>query len=1501
MSATRRIGFPLRLAWNRLVHGTGRAALLALGIAAAAAALAAVVGGSLVAQDEALARALQRVPANERSVSVVYSDLGVTRNGVTREDVEPLVDRTLAGLAPGAPVRAVQLKLLRIGGQLTNLAATDDVGRFVRLTSGRLPETCTPQRCEVVQLGGEGRVPSVEGLRFVKVGEGTLVSPLPFGRLPGTNATRLGDSFGVAEPPFLVAEGFDEFSTLPALEGFYRTYAWTAPLAADGVHPWEIDEFAATAARARSTLRSESLFLDLAAPVDELAAARETGQVAGRRLLLVGGQAAALLLAFAILAAAGMRRDVEGVWQRLTWFGARRYQLGVLSGAETGAAALVGVAVGWGLGVLAVAVLADRAGAPVGEILRHSVVNAGGLAAAALLVVAAVVVLLLALRAPGAPLGGLRITALDVAALGALGVVLLALARGDVSAEADAGTGTLLLLLPGLVTFICAVAFARLLGPGLRLLERMSRRSSPAIRLASLSLARNPGRAAVAVTFLVASLGLGLFAALYRSTLDDGLQAQAAYAVPLDFRVQENFSQAGLVAPLEAAPLPEYEALGADAVVPVIRQTGTVAGAGQSTLLGVPADTAAAVSDAQLEGADVELAGPDLPDDAARLELPVSVRGGDVAITAIVLTPGGGFVRIPLGTTKGRNETTLTGEIPEEARGGRVVALTLARPDAVTGHGDFERADGKLTFGDLAADGEPILTGYDDWVGFDGVEAADGTVNFLLSNEAATPRFQPRQPTDGEPVPVVVTPGLAARAGEGGVLAVRVPSGQISVRVTGVIDRFPTVSGDVILADEREALRSAQLGQPGDDGSGRAVARRARLGGRSACEAAVRRARRELPRGGATPARKRSARPRLPGDPDRRCGGRGAARAVRPRASSGGRLEGRGTRALRSRGAGRRAAHAAPPPAPAGRPRRRARPPGRARGRRAALDPHGRPRHADRERLRARAAALPLRELAPRRRRLPRLRGRGRRADRRIDEEGRMSAIEAKDLFCVFSTPEGDAAALQGLTLSVEEREVLVVLGPSGSGKSTLLRILAGLQRPSAGTARAFDADLTRLGGRRLADYRATTLGYVEQHYSRSLDPDLTARELIGVQLGLAGATRRERELRADELLERVGLTAKRDAYPRALSGGEQQRIAVCAALAHRPKLLLADEPTGELDARSAGLVTGLIGELAREHGCTTVVVTHDVETTAIADRIVRVRDGRVSEESRGNGGGDEALVVGKGGWVRLPEELVVRAGLGDRARASSARAASSSRPPGRRNTSRPKRSRRLRRPSRIAWWPRRTDCGRRTGAASASRSSSTGSTRPSPPDACVAVTGPSGSGKTTLLHLLAGLAEPTAGEVTVLGTPLGTLDREARAALRREHVAVIGQDPGLTPFLSARENVELALALRGIDEADAGERALDALAAVGLSERTEQRVARLSAGERQRVAIARALAASPSLLLADEPTARLDEANALAVGALFARLARESGAAVICATHDPLVVEQADVEVALR
>jgi putative ABC transport system ATP-binding protein len=179
-----------------------------------------------------------------------------------------------------------------------------------------------------------------------------------------------------------------------------------------------------------------------------------------------------------------------------------------------------------------------------------------------------------------------------------------------------------------------------------------------------------------------------------------------------------------------------------------------------------------------------------------------------------------------------------------------------------------------------------------------------------------------------------------------------------------------------------------------------------------------------------------------------------------------------------------------------------------------------------------------------------------------------------------------------------------------------------------------------------------------------------------------------------------------------------------------------------------------------------------------------------------------------------------------------------------------------------------------------------------------VILTGPSGSGKTTLLHVLAGLELPDAGSVTVDGVDLTSLDRAGRAGLRRAKIAYVGQQAGLIPHLSALENVELALALRGLEEGRFA--ALEALESVGLGERTTQRVERLSQGERARVAIARAIASRPAVLLADEPTSRLDGANAISVAVLLARLAQSTGAAVVCATHDPLVIEQAESQISL-
>jgi ABC-type lipoprotein export system ATPase subunit len=507
------------------------------------------------------------------------------------------------------------------------------------------------------------------------------------------------------------------------------------------------------------------------------------------------------------------------------------------------------------------------------------------------------------------------------------------------------------------------------------------------------------------------------------------------------------------------------------------------------------------------------------------------------------------------------------------------------------------------------------------------------------------------------------------------------------------------------------------------------------------------------------------------------------------------------------------------------------------------------------------------------------------------------NAVEIRDLFRIYPSPEGGVVALQGLTLDVREGEICVVLGPSGSGKTTFLRMLAGLDRPSAGTVDVLGRDLPKLSRGALARYRSELLGYADQHYWRALAAELSARDLVALQPALDGTPRPERLARADELLERVGLADRRDAHPRELSGGEQQRIAVCAALAHRPRLFLADEPTGELDAANARAVYELIAELARGAGATTLLVSHDPESASVADRIVRVRDGRVSDEAAVAEGGEETIVVGRGGWLRLSEELLRRTGIRTRASARlhedgivlSAGADAEAPGPGGEDAVP------IGPPGGGPLVAALQNVTKRYGTGATAMTALSGLDATFEAGKLVAVMGPSGSGKTTLLHLLAGLEQPSAGEVAVLGEGLAGLDREARADFRARSVGLVGQDPGLVPFLSARENVELGLALRNVGPQEATRRADEAIAAVGLADEAGRRVSDLSSGQRERAAIARAVAARPALLLADEPTSRLDQANALAVARLLLGLARETGATVVCATHDPLLIEHAD------
>jgi putative ABC transport system ATP-binding protein len=186
-------------------------------------------------------------------------------------------------------------------------------------------------------------------------------------------------------------------------------------------------------------------------------------------------------------------------------------------------------------------------------------------------------------------------------------------------------------------------------------------------------------------------------------------------------------------------------------------------------------------------------------------------------------------------------------------------------------------------------------------------------------------------------------------------------------------------------------------------------------------------------------------------------------------------------------------------------------------------------------------------------------------------------------------------------------------------------------------------------------------------------------------------------------------------------------------------------------------------------------------------------------------------------------------------------------------------------------------------------------------PGELAVVVGPSGSGKSTLLALLTGLDVPDEGEVRLGDAVVSMLDRAARAALRRQRIAVVGQAPGLTGFLSARENVELGLALRGVGHEEARDRTAETLAAVGLAAHAERRIDLLSAGQRERVALARVFAARTPVVVADEPTSRLDASTTLEIGALLAELAHDTRTTVVCATHDPLLIGLADRELRLR
>ena len=805
----------LAVARARLAFRRAQTALAAGGAALAAAMLALTLATQAGVEDRMFAASLPRevapdVSSPPLSVSVPLDDR--TRRGY--REIDRAVRKRLAaeGWTPIATAIAVLPRNFLV-------AMGDPLERFLHADEGRLPRTCTPRLCEYVWLTS----PTTMG-----VARPALSQPPPIRgfrlRLVGTVHQTTAAAFPV---PALVTRGFGLLASDEVAAG--GVLGWGVPLNEVVHHPWDLDHALRRAAAVRSDLgaRLDRVEVDLSA--GSLERARARSEAGGRRLLIVAGSLGAILLAYLLFVGARLRDDARSTTERLTAVGARPWQIRTIAALELGGATLLGSVAGWLLGGAVAVWLISRLGVAGRPATAHALAAPRSLALGAAFV--AVVTGLVFAAARMRPLGvaGRSIDVADVAALGAVATLAAGFAQGALDparlAE-EQGSGALLLAAPVLVGLVAAVVAARLVGPGLRALERLARRASPVLRLSALTVVRRPGEAAVLGAFLSVTLGLSVFLAVYRSTLDRSRRDELAYAAPTPFRVAEDLSS---LVPVTSVPLRAYPG---ETNLPVLRLSGNAprpSGSLSFTLLGLPASSLPtldgwrgdfsslsprAIAARLAARTDTRFRAIPLPR-RGELRVPMAASGDPLDISATFVSATGTFKSEQVATTADR---VLRLRAPAGMRAPRLVGLGF-EPGGFRLRGNPQA--GELR--DIVAVGKIELgpahgLDFRRFVGSGGITARvtgrTARLRFAVgTNEPA--RFALREPTAGHPVPVAVSPAIAAGAGKGGLLPLDVLGARVVTRVVAVVRHFPTTHGDVVLADRRTVATAINAVSPG--------------------------------------------------------------------------------------------------------------------------------------------------------------------------------------------------------------------------------------------------------------------------------------------------------------------------------------------------------------------------------------------------------------------------------------------------------------------------------------------------------------------------------------------------------------------------------------------------------------------------------------------------------------------------------------------------------------